>query len=261
MRKKNFLTILTLIVFLIVVNIVPGLNKELGNFVYKIFSPLERLFLGVGNGISGFFQVIISIRDLNKENIAFRENNIKLETRITALKEIQRENDILRQALKISESGQIIKEFALIVGRDIQGIHDWVLINKGSKQGILKDMAVISPENALVGRIDEVSGDFSRVMLITYKNSVVAGIIEDNRTEGLIKSSDKGGLFVDFIPKTEKLEIGDKIITSGTDNLYPKGILIGKIENIDLSDNQIFQKIIITPFVNFSKLEQVLILK
>lgn len=259
--KKTFLTILILIVALIVLNIIPGLNKGLGNFVYKIFSPLERFFLNIENGISGFFQIMISIKDLNRENITFRENNIKLEAEIAALEEIQRENDVLRQALKISESGQTIKESALVVGKDIQGIQDWILINKGSKHGILKGMTVVSPENALVGRVDEVGEGFSKVMLIIHKNSVVAGVIENNRTEGLIKNSDKGGLFMDFIPKTEKLETGEKVITSGIDNLYPKGILIGKIENIDSSDNQIFQKIIITPSVNFSKLEQVLILK
>lgn len=259
--KKIFLTILILIIVFVAINIIPGLNKGLGNFVYKIFSPIGNLFSDTGNKITGFFRIIALIGDLNKENVTLRENNTKLEAEISALKEIQRENSVLRQALAISASEYPVQEVALVVGKDIQGIQDWILINRGLKHGITENMTVISPENALVGKISEVSSSFSKVMLITQKNSVVAGIIENNRIEGLVKRNDKGGLFIDFVPKTENLELGLKIVTSGTDNLYPKGVLIGKIESINDSDNQIFQKITIAPAVDFSKLEQIIILK
>lgn len=259
--KETIIIVLVLIIALIVLNIIPSLTKGLGNFVYKIFSPIGKFFSNVGNSISGFFQVIFSIGNLNKENLALRQGNLILEAEIAALKEIERENDILREALNISKSGQQIQEIALVVGKDIQGIQDWILINKGLKHGAIKDMVVISPENALVGRISEVGASFSKVMLIIQKNSVVAGVIERNRIEGLVKKDDKGGLFIDFIPKNENPEIGERVITSGMDNLYPKGILIGKIESVDTSDNQIFKKIIIAPAVDFSKLEEVLIIK
>jgi rod shape-determining protein MreC len=259
--KKVFLTILVLVIILILLNIIPGLNKGLGNFVYKIFSPIGTFFSKVGSSISGFFQVIISISDLNEENLALKQGNLVLEAENSTLIEVKRENDILKEALSISKSGQQIKEVASVVGKDIQGIQDWILINKGSKHGIIKDMVVISPESALVGKISEVNSSFSKVTLIINKDSVVAGIVGNNRIEGLVKRDDKGGLFIDFIPKTENLEINERIITSGMDNLYPKGILIGKIEIIDTSDNQIFQKITIAPAVDFSKLEEVFIIK
>lgn len=259
--KETIIIILILIIALIVLNIIPGLTKGLGNFVYKIFSPIGRFFSNIGNGISGFFQIIFSIGDLNKENLALRQGNLILEAETAALKEVKRENDILREALNISKSEQQIQEVASVVGKDIQGTQDWILINRGSKHGIFKDMVVISPENALVGKISEVNYSFSKATLIIQKDSVVAGIIENNRIEGLIKRDDKGGLFIDFIPKSENMEIDERIITSGMDNLYPKGILIGKIESIDTSDNQIFKKITITPAVDFSKLEEVFIIK
>jgi rod shape-determining protein MreC len=260
-RNKTILIIFSLFVVLAIINLIPGLNKGLGNFVYKIFSPAEHLFTKIGDKIIGFSQIIISIGDLNKENIALKQKNIILESEITQLKEMQQENSILKKTLSISENDQPIKEMASITGKDIQGIQDWILINKGSKQEIMKDMTAISPEGALVGKVSEINRSFAKITLITQKDSVVAGIIEDNRVEGLIKRDNSGGLFMDFIPKAEKLEIGDRIITSGMDNLYPKGILIGKIENIDSSENQIFQKINISLAADFSKLEQVIILK
>ena len=259
--KKIVFIFLVLIIILIVLNIIPGLKKGLGNFVYRIFSPINGLFIKIGNGIVGFFEVLTSINDLNKENLKFRQEIQLLESENIYLKELERENNILREALNISQNIRSVKEVALISGKDIQGFQDWVLINKGSGHGIEKNMTVLSSEGALVGKISEVEPSFSKVMLIIYKDSVVAAIIEKSRAEGLIKRSGKGGLFMDFISNIEKIEIGEKIFTSGMDNVYPKGILIGEIETIDSSENQLFQKIIITPKVNFSKLEEVIIIK
>lgn len=259
--KKTAIIVLIIIVSLTIINLIPGLTKGLGNFIYTIFSPIEKLFSNIGKGIINFFQILISVGGLNKENIALREKNIALEAEIANLKTIKKENDALKQALNISKSDQIIIEVASIAGKDIQGLQDWILINKGTKQGLKTGMTVISGEKALVGRISEVSEGFSKVMIIDSKDSSIAAILENSRTEGLVKKSEKGGIFMDFIPKTEQLELGERIITSGTDNFYFKGIFIGTVETIDLSENQIFQKITIAPAVNFSKLEQVLIIK
>jgi len=198
---------------------------------------------------------------LAKENIALRQENQELEAEISQLKEVEKENRALRQGLKISKKDQNIIEIASVVGKDIQESQNWILIDKGTKQGIEKNMALISEDMALVGKIAEVMSDFSKAMLITNKESIVAALAEKNRSEGLVKKEEKGKLFMDFIPRSEKLEIGERIITSGMDNIYPKGILIGKIENIDLSQNQLFQKITITPAVDFSELEEVFIVK
>lgn len=261
LSKKYLFIVIGLIIILIVINIIPGLSSGLGNFLFKIFSPIERIFIKAGDSIVRFFEISISVRDLAKENAELWQKNLELEAEISQLKEVERENEVLRTGLEISKKGQIIVEMASIVGKDIQGSQDWILINKGKNQGIEKDMAVISSEMALVGRIIEAMPSFSKVMLVTNKESIVAGLVEGGRNEGLVKKDEKGKLFMDFIPRSEELEIEERIITSGTDNIYPKGILIGKIENIDLSQNQLFQKITITPAVDFSKLEAVFIIK
>jgi len=260
-NKKYFLIVIGLITVLIILNTIPGLASGLGNFLFKIFSPIGGFFIKTGDRVIGFFEILISIKDLAKENIALRQENQELEAEISQLKEVEKENRALRQGLKISRKDQNIIEIASVVGKDIQESQNWILIDKGTKQGIEKNMALISEDMALVGKIAEVMSDFSKAMLITNKESIVAALAEKNRSEGLVKKEEKGKLFMDFIPRSEKLEIGERIITSGMDNIYPKGILIGKIENIDLSQNQLFQKITITPAVDFSKLEEVFIVK
>jgi rod shape-determining protein MreC len=260
-NKKYFFIVITLVVALVVLNILPNFSSALGNFLFKIFSPVEKFFIRIGDRVLAFFEVLISIRDLGKQNIDLRQKNLELEAELTQLKQVEQENQTLRQGLEISKKDQIIIEIAFVVGKDVQGVGDWILIDKGKNQGIEKDMTVISSEMALVGKIMQVMPGFSKVMLITNKESVVAAIIEGERNEGLVKKEEKGRLFMDFIPRSEGLEIDERIITSGMDNIYPKGILIGKIESIDLSQNQLFQKITITPAVDFSKLEEVFIVK
>lgn len=259
--KKYFLVVIILIIVLVAINIVPGLANGLGNFLFKIFSPIGKIFIGAGNGLVGFFEILFSIKDLSQENIQLQQENKELQAEISQLKEVEQENQVLRQGLEISKKGQLVMEMASVIGKDVQVAGEWILIDKGAKQGIEKDMAVISQEMALVGKIVEVMPSFSKVMLITNKESIVAAIVEKGRNEGLVKKESKGKLFMDFIPRTEKLEIDERIITSGMDNIYPKGIFIGKIENIDLSQNQLFQKVTIAPAVDFSKLEKVFIVK
>jgi len=257
--QSKILILVVLIIVLVVLNVIPGVSKALGNFVFKIFSPVGKFFINVGDRVVGFFDVIFSIKHLAKENTFLQQKNKELEAEISLLKEVEQENLVLRKGLEISEKDILIKEVASIVSKDIQGIEDWVLVNKGSKHGVEKNMAVISSDMALVGRIIEIMPSFSKVMLISNKDSIVAALVENARSEGLVKKQDK--LFMDFIPRGESLEIGERIITSGMDKIYPKGILIGEIEDVDLSNNQLFQKITITSAVDFSKLETVFIVK
>jgi len=260
--KKYLVIFLVLILGLVFLNLFPKPAKALENFIFKVFSPVQKIFIRTGNKISDFFQILISIKDLNKENAELKQKNSDLEAQLTQLKEIEKENETLRTALNFAPKNTSLYEIASVVGKNIQGTEEWILIDKGTDDGVEKNMAIISEEFFLVGKVIEPNKDFSKVMLITDKNSLVAALIENRRNEGLVQKeegSDK--IFLDFIPKTEKVEIGEKILTSGMDNIFPRGILIGKAESVDSSENQLFQKITISPAVDFNKLEQVFILK
>jgi rod shape-determining protein MreC len=260
--KKYLVIFLVLILGLVFLNVFPNISKFLGNFIFKIFSPIQKFFIKTGDRVVGFFEIILSIRDVGKENTELRQKNLEMESELTKLKETERENEVLREALNFSQKNIPLYEIASVVGKEIRGGGDWILIDKGSENGIEKDAVVISRGFSLVGKVIDINSDFSKVLLIINPKSTVAALIENSRSEGLIQKEEGGNkIFMDFVPKNENPEIGEKIITSGMDKVYPGGILIGKIESVDLSQNQLFQKIIIAPATDFDKLEEVLVIK
>lgn len=260
--KKYFIIATVLMMGLIFLNIFTGASGFLENIVFKIFSPIQGFFIKTGNNTVGFFEIILSIKDLSRENIELKQRNLEIETELIELKETKKENEALRNALDFSQKNIPLYEIASVVGKEIQGGGDWILIDKGSKNGIEKDTVIISDKFALVGKVLEVNDSFSKVLLITNSKSIVAALIENKRSEGLVQKEESGNkIFMDFIPKEDDPEIGEKVITSGMDKIYPKGILIGKVESIDLSENQLFKKVIIVPFVDFDKLERVFVIK
>lgn len=260
--KKYSIIFLVLILGLVFLNFVPGVSNFSKNIVFRVFSPTQKFFIKTGNNIIGFFEIIFSIKDLNKENTEFKQKNLEMEAELTKLKETERENQILREALNFSQKNILIYEIASVVGKEVQGGGGWILIDKGLENGIVKDAVVISEEFALVGKIIEINKNFSKVLLITNPQSKVAALLEKIRSEGLIqKEEGENKIFMDFIPKDENPEVGEKVITSGMDKTYPRGIVIGKIESIDLSQNQLFKKVIVAPAVNFEKLETIFVIK
>ena len=260
--RKHFIVLLVLILGLVFLNFFPNITKASGNFIFKIFSPVQKLFISLGNKITGSFQILFSISDLAKENEQLKQKNSNLELQLTELNELRKENENLRNALDFPLKNSLVYAMSSIVGKNLQGTDDWILINKGTKDGLDKNMAVVSGDFYLVGKIVDAGKDFSKVTLITDRNSMVSAMVENNRNEGLVqKDASAGKIFLDFVPKNETIELGEKIITSGMDNIYPKGIIIGTVQNIDSSENQLFLKIIISPGADFEKLENVFILK
>jgi len=263
-KKNKIYFIITgiLILGLVFLNVLPGVSGFAKNTLFKVLSPIQRAFIKAGNKTIDFFEIILTIRELNKENIELKKKNLELESEISLFKETEEENKALRQALKFPEKELPIYDIAEVVGKEIQGEDDWILINKGKNNGVDINSPIVSEELALVGKVIQVDDNFSKVMLISHSQSTVAIKIENRKMEGLLQK-EKGSnlIFIDFVPKEENIQLKERIVTSGMDKIYLPGIYIGTVEKIDASQNQLFQKIIVQPAVNFEKLERVFILK
>jgi rod shape-determining protein MreC len=115
-------------------------------------------------------------------------------------------------------------------------------------------------DQGIVGRIVEMSPHVSKILLIINENSNIDALVQENRIQGILQGAGSLGCSLKYVPKTETVNIGDTIISSGLSGLFPKGLLLGTVKNVDKTNSGLFQKIDVAPFVDFARLEEVVIL-
>jgi len=258
-KKGNFIiaaAVLILLIFLHYLNIIRPIENAIIYASNQTISFLTRK----ANQVVGFFSLITSIRDLNRENEKLRAEKDRLLLENAQLKELGTENESLRAQLDLQAERGISGVLAEIIMRNPDSISQSIVINKGEADGIKANAPVVYAEGMLVGRVIEVSAHSAKVLLITDQNSVISALVSESRASGNITGQHGLGLFMDLIPQTDVVNIGDEVITSGFAGELPKGFLIGEVIEVQSSANQLFQKAQIRPYVNFSKLERVLVI-
>jgi len=256
--KRNKILIMGVTILLVL-----SLNffqKEVKNFFYLISFPIQKVLWQAGDRTSSFFEIIVEIKELKTENEKLKLKIQELLSENTELKELKRENEDLRKALEID----LKKDFKLILA-DVSGkdaLEDSVLINKGLKEGILKDFPVITPQRTLLGKIDEVYENFSRITLISNKNSSFNAkiITADNGVLGVVRGEGNFRVIFDLMPREATVKEGSSVVTTGFEGIFPEGILVGEIKKIEKNDVTPFQRAKVEPAFNIKELNAVFII-
>ncbi len=259
-KTKSFLVALIIIMGLIFLNFPVASNKIRSSF-YSISSPIQKKFNKFIRQIEDSWFFLNSLKKISKKNIELEEEIKKITAQNVKLKELEKENQFLRSHFDLPASQEYSIDLANIIGVDFQGLEKYFLIDKGSLNGISKDMPAIAFENILIGKVITVSDNFSKILLITSPNSKIPALIQESRIEGLIKGMGTDTLSMDLVSKDKKIEVNQTITTSGIGAIFPRGLLIGKVLIIEFSENKMFQKITVKPATNIEKLEQVFIIK
>ncbi len=134
-----------------------------------------------------------------------------------------------------------------------------IVLDKGSRHGIKKDMVLVAPEG-LVGRVLEAEPFTARAILLPDPDSRVSALTSVSRSQGVIAGSGMEKLRMKYLALDTEIAVGEEVITSGIESLFPKGLLIGKIESIERDSDGLHLLAVVTPAVSFSKLEEVLCL-
>jgi rod shape-determining protein MreC len=165
----------------------------------------------------------------------------------------------LRKILSTREQPHTAPVIAEVIGHEQSSVFKSILINKGTAQGLMVGFPVLN-DQGIIGRITECSWNVSRVMLIVDKSSNVSALLQGSRTHGVLQGDGAAGCRLKYIPKTEEARIGDAVISSGLGGIFPKGIILGLVAAIDKRDGALFQRIDVQPSVDFSKLEEIVVL-
>lgn len=264
---KYLLLLLTLLcmIFMIISFTSDGFEQVMQNMVGAVVIPFQKGVSNIGSTFVEKTRKKEAYEALVAENEQLQKTIEELTDENTRLMQDKYELTKLRELYELdTQYGDYEKQAARIISFDSSNWYNSFLIDKGSKDGILVDMNVIAG-NGLVGRVTETGYNWSRVTsIIDYNSNVSAYVLHtgDNLViSGDIKSIETGVLpFSNLIDKKDAVEVGDKVVTSYISDKYLPGLLIGYVTTVELDSNNLTKAGYITPVVDFTNLNEVLII-
>lgn len=223
------------------------------------FSEVQRGTMAVVGGVRDLWSGYIALQGVQGENDALRQELQALQVRLQQERAQAQRTDNLRQLLELRERANLETTAAEVIAAAASPEFRTVTIDKGTGEGLKADMAVISPAG-VVGRIVLPSGRASKVQLLIDRNAAAGALIERTRVQGVIEGIGDGSLSMQYVPATSDVRPGDLVVTSGIDGIYPKGFVIGTIEQVDRGTGG-YHLITVRPAVDFTRLEEVLVVR
>jgi rod shape-determining protein MreC len=251
-KKKNLIYSASLVVSLLFLSsLIPPLRTPLLD-IFKL--PLNLLNF-TRHEIAG----IIFYHQHMSQNEKLRRENDLLKQKLIALNEIYLENERLNKFLSLKQKSSYRVIAAKVIGRPTDSWFSVIIIGKGTYHGIKRGFVAIN-YLGLVGRVIETTFLTSKIMLINDPNLSVSAIVERSRQEGLVSGTLGSYLMMKYLPKEADVKISDVIVTSGLTYVYPKGLLIGTVVDINEEFSGLTRYCLIKPAVNLSSIEEVLII-
>jgi len=233
-------------------------NTLLEDGLLNVSAPLVKGASGGVGLLAGLWQGYVDLRGARRENLALKANLEKMEEVGRVGEEFRRENLRLRDLLELQKSLEFPSLAAEVVSLGVSSQARTALINRGSKDGVKRDMPVIS-RKGVVGRVIAVGSGMAKVQLLIDPNSGVAGVFQRTRGQGMVVGVGDHGCRMDYVSDLEDVAVGDVVVTSGLDEIYPKGVTVGVVFSVAEGD-QLTKNIFIRPEVDFRHLEEVLVL-
>jgi len=239
-----------------------ALSGFLTTILNQFIDPIIELQTWFSERVQVVYEFITVPRDvvsLRQENQQLQDTVSLLQKEIIQLKQDLKEADILYALLGFAR-GRPEETYiaAAVIGKDPSPFLQYVLIDKGTDDGVMYNMPVVT-EKGLVGRIDAVTASAARVQLITDATSQVNAVVEDADAEGIITGSVTADITIEMVSQEAELQAGQIIQTSGVGGSYPSEVVIGQVLNVNKLENELFQSAAIQPAEDFQNLQAVLV--
>lgn len=227
--------------------------------VTEVISPVQEGLASSKKNLSSLWDNYLSIVDTSKENTVLKKQISRLESDLTFMEEMRKENLRLKRLLNFSDEKSHQRVLAQVVGWDSANEFKVIRLNKGTRHGI-KTMSPVITDHGLVGYVYRATENYADVLTILDQNNRVDVVVERTRTHGIIEGVFNFKCALKYIMRNEPVEVGDKLITAGVGGIYPKGIKVGMITDIAKESFGMTLSIDVVPSVDFDKLEEVLVL-
>lgn len=256
-RRKVYIAVVCIFFLLLIFK--GAINHGVELVSYVVF-PIQKKIYEIGDYIKRTKEAIVSYQEILEENQVLKNEQIKYDILLSYNEKILEENRRLQEILKIKEEKNLNLKVAKVNFRNPSNLYTRFYINLGKKDGVKKNMIVLSGET-LIGKVGRVYENYSIVDMITSENFNVSALTESQML-GIIKGSDEEDETLYFEANTfqNNIEIGEKIYTSGISEIYPKGLYIGKVSEIDEDNGELFRSIKVKNDIDILNMMEVLIL-
>lgn len=216
-------------------------------------------FFAFSDGVRGTTALYLNLIDIKKDNQRLKAENEQLQTQLLAMDELKKENDRLSALLDFQAKSKMQLLASRVISRDLLSDHSTIRLNKGTHHGLKAGMAVISTQG-VVGYIFRPQAFTSQVLLITDRYAVVDGIIARSRARGIVEGKGPDTCALRYVEKSEDIQKGDLIVTSGIDNIFPKGFPVATVEEVENKQYAASLRVELKPVVDPDKLEEVFVI-
>lgn len=253
------------IVFILIVLGIVGL--ALGGYLTPFTRILLNPVVSAQTWIATRYQAVQSFIQAPQDTTRLRQRNAELEAEVARLQaqviELQQrisETSILSALVDFARANpEYSYQGAAVIGYDTSPFLRYVLINRGSDQGLRRGMPVVT-QQGLVGRVDAVTSSAARVQLITDPASTVNVRLDPSGAQAVLNGQITGDVALEMIPQDANVEIGDLVLTSGLGGTYPPNLLVGQVSGVRSQAQDLFQRATVQTVVDFSQLEIVLVI-
>ncbi len=226
---------------------------------FAVFSQIQRGASAASDGIRGVWRGYVALRGVRAENDSLRHQVSELRFQIQERRALVSRTLQLERLLELRASLDLFTAAADVIAADATPWFRTVTIDKGVEDGLRSDMAVIAP-TGVVGRIvGELGPSAAKIQLIIDRNAAAGAMIERTRTAGVVVGSDDAPLLhMEYVSNLEEVGVGDLVVTSGIDGIYPRGFAIGRVRSAERGAG-LYRAIEVEPAVDFSRLSEVLV--
>lgn len=224
---------------------------------FGAFAEVQRATSAVLNSVRGAWGGYVELRAVRAENEALGRDLASAQFEMQQLHALADRARGLESILQLANSVALQTAAAQIIGAAASPDFRTVTIDKGSVHGLRADMAVLAPRG-VVGRIAVSGPRASRVQLLVDRNAAAGALIERSRAQGVVVGAGDDRMRLDYVSEVSDVAVGDIVITSGIDGIYPKGFVIGRVDTVE-KNGVAYRTIGIRPEVDFSTLENVLV--
>jgi rod shape-determining protein MreC len=216
----------------------------LGRVMIAFAAPFQDLASRAAKGVRETWRDYFSLVSVAEEN---------------QQRELELENNRLRDLLAFQRSLPHPAIAAQIIAKDPSAWFNTVIIDKGAADGLRKGLPAVT-SRGIAGQVVEVSAHQSKLMLIIDRNSAVDALVQRTRARGIVKGAARDECYLDYVMHEDEMRVGDSVVSSGFDGVYPKGLLIGTVAAINFQGSDFFKEVRVSPSVDFDTLEEVLVI-